>query len=165
MVCLQMPFVALIVQDAFNKIQQQVQTYRHSVTQINHIMLHSGVQVHMPTKLIQALAGFCCRVGMESPLRAFLNHFQAPRCTQPENATLLAAIPRCHDNGHSFVQHCLHQSHRGSFQHTEKTDMPKMVSSAGYPIQFPKQYTASAVSMVAKIAKHGSTTESYSCIS
>lgn len=96
------------VERCYNKIQQQIQTNKRSATQINHIVLHPGVQVHMSTKLIQALAGFCCRVGMEPPLRAFLNHLQAPRCTQPEDATLLAAIPWCHHNGHSLVQHCLH---------------------------------------------------------
>lgn len=95
----------------YNEIQQQIQIHKRSATQINHIVLHPGVQVHMPTELIQALAGFCSRVGMEPPLRALLNHLQAARCTQPEDATLLTAIPRCHHNGHSFVQHCLHWHH------------------------------------------------------
>lgn len=46
---------------------------------------------------------------MESPLRALLDQLQAPGRTQPKDAALLAAISWCHYNGHSFVQHCLHQ--------------------------------------------------------
>ena len=44
---------------------------------------------------------------METPLWAPLNKFEPSWSTQPEYATLLAAVPWSHDNGHSFIQHGL----------------------------------------------------------
>ena len=77
------------------------------LAQIDHIMLDSGIQVHMATQLIQGLPGLggCMRV--KAPVRALLHQPQAPGRGQPEQAAALSGVPGRHDDRHGFVQHCL----------------------------------------------------------
>jgi len=44
-----------------------------SSTQVHHIMLDSGVEVYMTTKLIQALPGLCGWMSVKTPVRALLH--------------------------------------------------------------------------------------------
>jgi len=75
--------------------------------QIDNVMLHSGVQVHMTAQLIYRLPSLGSGVGMEAPLWALLHQLQSPRRRQPEQAAALSGIPGRHDNCNCLLQHSL----------------------------------------------------------
>jgi hypothetical protein len=75
--------------------------------QIHDIVLHTRIEVHVSTELIDGLPGASPRVGMEPPLCALLHQLEAAWSGQPEETASLPRVPRRHNYCHSLIQHRL----------------------------------------------------------
>lgn len=71
--------------------------------QVNDLVLCAWVQVHVSAQLVM----YAAALRMEASVGAALHMSETLWCCQPEDATLLAAVCRCHDNCHRLLQHRL----------------------------------------------------------
>ncbi len=76
--------------------------------EVNHTVLNTRVQIHVPAQLIDLLPSLRCWVRVEARIGTVPDELHAAGRGEPEDAALaVLAVPRRHDDRHCLLQHHL----------------------------------------------------------